>query len=296
MSTLPHDAQPPLPVAAPLPPPRPAVVGAAPAGWFADPWVYGRLRWWDGSTWTAASVPAVAHAPRPAMRTLPVRAALWAIVVTVAALIGSRLVLEQLGGLGWPIAAYTIVSLVLGYGPMVAYCVWASRWWGTGRLGDDLGFRARWSDAGWGPLTWLAALAGEITVAVAVTATNIPIRSNTEGIDDLSGERGVIIALLLSAVIAAPFVEELMFRGVILRGLASSMPAWSAVGVQGALFGAAHVDPSGGAGNIGLVAVLSAVGIVLGASAYLLRRIGPTIIAHMIFNGVVLMIVMFVDL
>lgn len=230
------------------------------------------------------------------MPTLPIRAALWAIVVTVGALVGSRLVLEQLGELRWPVVAYALLSVTLAYGPMVAYCVWASRWWGTGHLGDDLGFKVRWADAGWGPVTWLAALAGEIAVAVAVTATNVPIRSNTEGIDQLSGERGVIIALLISAVVAAPVVEELMFRGVILRGFASVMPAWWAVGLQGLLFGAAHVDPSGGAGNVGLVAVLAAVGVVLGGAAYLLRRIGPSIIAHMIFNGVVLMIVLFVDL
>jgi len=42
------------------------------------------------------------------------------------------------------------------------------------------------------------------------------------------------------------------------------------------------------------VLILSAVGIVLGGAAYVLRRIGPTIIAHMIFNGVVLLIVLFV--
>ena len=38
--------------------------------------------------------------------------------------------------------------------------------------------------------------------------------------------------------------------------------------------------------------VLSAVGGALGLGAYLLRRIGPTIIAHAIFNGVVLIIVL----
>ena len=37
--------------------------------------------------------------------------------------------------------------------------------------------------------------------------------------------------------------------------------------------------------------VLSAVGAALGLGAYLLRRIGPTILAHAIFNGVVLIIV-----
>ncbi|HEY5875122.1 MAG TPA: type II CAAX endopeptidase family protein [Ilumatobacteraceae bacterium] len=228
------------------------------------------------------------------MPTLPIEAAWWAIIVTVVALVGSRLVLEALGGLEWPIIVYVALSVVLAYGPMVAFCVWASRRWGTGRLADDAGLTVKWVDAGWGPVVWLAALAGEIAVAIVVVATRIPIQSNTEGIDELSGQRGVIVALLISAVIAAPFVEELVFRGILLRSLASRLPVWWAVVVQGVIFGAAHVDPSRGVGNIGLVLILSTVGIVFGGAAYLLRRIGPTIIAHMIFNGVVLLIVLFV--
>ena len=47
-----------------------------------------------------------------------------------------------------------------------------------------------------------------------------------------------------------------------------------------------------GAGNIGLVLVLAAVGVAFGGAAYLLRRIGPTILAHAIFNGVVMAVVL----
>ena len=268
--------------------------GSAPAGWFVDPWQPTQYRWWDGTAWAAPTSRLPGAPARPAMPTLPLAAAIGAIVVTVVALVGSRLVLEALGDLQWPIVAYVALSVVLAYGPMLAYCIWASRKWGTGRLSKDVGFTARWSDAGWGPVVWLAAFGAEIVVAIIVLATRIPIQSNTEGIDQLSGERGVIISLLISAVIAAPFVEELVFRGVILRGLASTLSAWVAVVVQGLLFGAAHADAARGLGNLGLVLVLSTVGIVLGGAALLLRRIGPTIIAHMIFNGVVLLIVLFV--
>ena len=100
----------------------------------------------------------------------------------------------------------------------------------------------------------------------------------------------------MTAVVAAPIVEEMIFRGLMLRGLLSRMSAWLAVGVQGLLFGAVHVDPVRGIGNIGLALVLSAVGVVFGGAAYLLRRIGPTILAHAIFNGVVMVIVLTVEL
>ena len=101
-----------------------------------------------------------------------------------------------------------------------------------------------------------------------------------------------MISILVTTVVAAPVVEELVFRGVMLRGLRSRLPAVAAVGGQGVVFGLAHFDPVRGSGNIGLVLVLTSVGIVLGGAAYLLRRIGPTIIAHAILNGVVMTVVL----
>ena len=38
--------------------------------------------------------------------------------------------------------------------------------------------------------------------------------------------------------------------------------------------------------------ILSGVGISLGTGAYLLRRIGPTVVAHAIFNGVVMILLL----
>ena len=71
-----------------------------------------------------------------------------------------------------------------------------------------------------------------------------------------------------------------------LRGFAGVMPWGLAVTVQGVLFGLAHVDPQRGVGNIGLVMVLSAVGVMLGGSTYLLRRLGASVVAHAIINAI----------
>jgi membrane protease YdiL (CAAX protease family) len=114
----------------------------------------------------------------------------------------------------------------------------------------------------------------------------VPFTGNTEGIGDLSDDRGYVITILVTAVIAAPFVEEIVFRGLMLRGLLSRMGAVPAIGIQGVLFGVAHIDPVRGQGNLGLAMILSGVGLVLGASAYLFRRLGPTIVSHMITNTV----------
>jgi uncharacterized protein len=228
----------------------------------------------------------------PPPPTLPVVAAVGALAITVVALLGSRFVLDALVHFKWPIPVYVALSAVVGYGPMVAWCVYASRRWGSGDLGHDVGARFRPIDLAWGPLIWLCCIVAEVTVAVVIVLADIPLTSNTEGIDELGADRGYVLSTLILAVVAAPIVEELLFRGVVLRGLRSVLVAPAAVAVQGVLFGVAHIDPVRGVGNIGLVLVLAAIGVVLGQAAHLLRRLGPTMIAHGILNGVVLAIVL----
>jgi len=223
---------------------------------------------------------------------LPVSTAVGAAVVLVVSLIASKVALEPLLRFDWPIVAYVAISVSIGYGPSIAWCVYSSRRWGTGRLTADFGVRFRWADFGWGPLTYVASILGAVFVSIIIVELDIPFTSNTEGIGDLDIDRTYVIALLISAVVAAPAVEELVFRGLMLRGLASRMPATLAVSAQGALFGLAHVDPERGRGNIGLALVLAMVGIVFGAAAFLLRRIGATMIAHAIFNGIAMIVVL----
>ena len=87
-------------------------------------------------------------------------------------------------------------------------------------------------------------------------------------------------------MICAPIVEEALFRGAVMRGLLSKMAAVWAIGIQAVLFGAAHFDPDFGRESIGLIIALSVAGVGLGLGCYLLRRLGPVIIAHAVMNAV----------
>jgi len=288
----------------PPPPPAPRVQPSGPptrlqappagarAGWYRDPMGYPVLRYHDGRRWTTATSGMFDHRPAPAHPALDLRVAIGAVVVLLGSLVASRFLLEAIIEFEWPIAVFTAISIVIGYGPSMAWCWNASRRWGSGHLLADFGVRLRWVDLGWGPLTWLAAIGCELVALVMVQSAGIPLTSNTEGIGDLDADRTYVISLLVAAVVAAPFVEEVVFRGAVLRGLRSRMPAAIAVGLQGVLFGLAHVDPVRGAGNVGLVILLSAVGVAFGGAAYLLRRIGPAIIAHAVFNLVVMIVVL----
>jgi membrane protease YdiL (CAAX protease family) len=213
-------------------------------------------------------------------------------VVLTTSLVSSKILLDALVDFRWPIAVYVAVLAVVGYGPSLGWCWFVSRRWGTGRLGADIGLAPRWSDLGWGPVVWLAALAAQVTAGLLVVALGVPVASNTDAINDAAVDRTYIVSIVLTAVIAAPIVEEMVFRGVVLRGLHSRVSLVPAVVAQALLFGLAHVDPIRGIGNVGLVIVLSSVGLALGAAAALLRRIGPSIVAHALFNGAVLLIVL----
>ncbi|MGI9644520.1 MAG: CPBP family intramembrane glutamic endopeptidase [Ilumatobacteraceae bacterium] len=239
--------------------------------------------------WHPLPPPNARRAPHP---TLPIQAAVGAVVVLTVSLLASKYVLDALVGFEWPVVVYVVLLALVGYGPSLVWCKVASNRWGTGRVGHDLGLTPRWTDLAWGPLVWITAVGCQIVIGVIVLVLDIPVANNTDGITELQADRTYVVSIVITAVIAAPIVEELVFRGLVLRGLLSRMSAVLAVALQAVLFGLAHVDPVRGVGNIGLVLVLTGVGAAFGGAAYLLRRIGPTIVAHAIFNGVVLAIVL----
>jgi hypothetical protein len=259
-----------------------------PTGWFPDPWNDSAVRYWDGRGWTThVALPTEQKQPHP---TLPIRAAWGAVITLLVSLIAGRYLLKAISSYDWPIAIYVAILAIIGYAPALTWCWYASRRWGSGRFRTDVGLSARWIDAGWGPLTWGACLLTQVIVALVVVMLKIPFTGNVRDVSDLHNDRGYVVSLLVLAVVAAPICEEIVFRGVMLRGLLSRHRAVVAIGLQGLLFGMAHFDPIRGTGNIGLILVLASVGCTLGGAAFLIRRIAPTMIAHAIMNGIAMAI------
>ncbi len=240
---------------------------------------------------TTAAV-ATTITPPQSVPVLPVTAAVGAIGVLSGSLLSSKYILDAVVDFGWPVAVYVAMLGLIGYGPSLLWCWFASRRWGTGNLGVDIGLTPRLADLGWGPVIWLGAIAAQVAVGAVVVALGVPLVSNTEGIEEIRADRTYVLSLVVIAVIAAPIVEEMVFRGVVMRGLRSRLPLVAVIVLQGFLFGVAHVDPVRGSGNIGLVLVLAGVGVAFGVAVALLGRIGPSIVAHAIFNGAVLLLVL----
>ncbi|MDQ1494218.1 MAG: protease family protein, partial [Actinomycetota bacterium] len=89
---------------------------------------------------------------------------------------------------------------------------------------------------------------------------------------------GVVLLILVVAV-AAPIVEEIFFRGLVLRSLERRMSRGWAIVVSSAVFGAAHFEPL-------QFPALFLFGLVAAILATRTGRLGPGIWAHVAFNAV----------
>lgn len=156
----------------------------------------------------------------------------------------------------------------------------ASRRRGIGNLRADFGLAVRRTDPGWGlgmgVLLQLAVALVYSVVKVSECDLSGPARNLTDKANGIIG----IPLLVLITVIGAPVVEELFFRGLVLRSLTKrGLPGWAAVAVSAVVFAGFHFQPAQFAG-------LTVVGLGLGFLAYRTGRLGAGMIAHAAFNAV----------
>jgi membrane protease YdiL (CAAX protease family) len=155
----------------------------------------------------------------------------------------------------------------------------ASRRKGAGDLAQDFGFSFRWTDAFTGlpigvvcqlllvPLIYLP-----LQQFVSTHDLEAPVRRVTD-----TAHGAGFLALAVVVVVGAPVVEELFFRGLVLRSLQRRFgDVWAIVG-SAVLFGVAHFE------LLQLPALVS-LGVVLGVMAVYNKRLGPSIFAHAGFN------------
>jgi membrane protease YdiL (CAAX protease family) len=90
-------------------------------------------------------------------------------------------------------------------------------------------------------------------------------------------DTSLIVAFTFLASVAAPFMEEFVFRGFLFNALLRYAPVWIAAAISGLLFGISH-------GSVSAFLPLAASGIVL---AYVYQRSGSltaSMISHALFN------------
>ncbi len=224
--------------------------------------------------------------PRRTEPKLPLQAGLIGLAVLVGGFVADIVVSVVLVLFGAPTPIVALGGAASLYGLVLWWCVRASQTWGTGSLRRDVGLSFRPLDLALGLATWFGAVVGEVVVALLLRGIGLPNGSNTDVLTDNRDNTGLLVAVAIIAIVMAPVVEELLFRGVLLRSLQSRLPAWAAIGVQGACFGLVHLQLGLGLGNVVLVAILATVGICFGIAAHLTGRLGPSIVAHTILNSI----------
>ena len=159
---------------------------------------------------------------------------------------------------------------------------------GSRSLSRDFGLRFRPLDLLWGlAIGLLARVASSLLEIIGYGQMGSSAVTLEQPVYDGWWAFGVIVA----PIILAPVIEELFFRGLLLRALivemTASVPAKAtAILVSAAIFAALHIVEAG-SGIAALVVGLSTfiVGVALATLAVLTGRLGGAVIAHITFNA-----------
>ncbi len=210
------------------------------------------------------------------------------LVAVTAAAVGKSRDLVEIAKLAAPPEWYVVSSLVGLWAGFFGAPWLASRVRGTGRLVADLGIRFRLVD-----LTGvLVGIGGQVLVAVLYAPFIDHLHNFSAPTNKLTGgAHGFgFVVIGVFTVVGAPFMEELFFRGLLLRGLlrffaplrdhpgrSRAAAVVAAVVVDGLLFGLAH-------GELQQFAGLAVFGAILAFVSLRTGRQGMNIVSHAAFN------------
>jgi membrane protease YdiL (CAAX protease family) len=160
--------------------------------------------------------------------------------------------------------------------------IFISRVKGRGSLAADFGFRVQIGDI---RALFLGAVL-EVGLAIAV----LPLLNLTRDAEpqqllrELDQSRGTppVLLFVIGAVVAAPLVEELLFRGLLLRALLRRLEPVGAVLISAVVFALVHYvgDPS----TLPFLPALAGLGAVLGVIALRTNSLSRPILIHAGFN------------
>lgn len=223
---------PPPPTSPPTPPPPPPTTTD-------EAWPQLPHGWWR---WTAPQ----ATFPVPFTVADGFLLVLWTIVAQVVVALPATLLLAfgtgELPEAGPALLTIAIVSQAVTLVTVLGYLRLRSRL--SWRLFGPV--RPQWSHVGWGAL---AGVVGFVVINLTL-AVLVALLGDVEGPDQaLLGEAlagGVAtILVIIAAVVLAPILEEVVFRGVLFQGLRRRVGMWPAAIISSLAFGVIHVEVVG---------------------------------------------------
>jgi uncharacterized protein len=186
---------------------------------------------------------------------------------------------DQLSEVPLWVSALLQVPLWVGLGgaPWVA-----SKLKGTGSLARDFGLRLEALDV---PVGLAIGMATQLLLVPIIYLPLLPligdrdISEEARQLTDRAQDPLGIVMLVLIVVIAAPVVEELFYRGLLMRSLERRTSRGWSLAISSVVFGLVHFQ-------LLQLPALIAFGFVAGILAQRTGRLGPAITAHVAFNGV----------
>jgi membrane protease YdiL (CAAX protease family) len=165
---------------------------------------------------------------------------------------------------------------------LLAATIIISRHWGTGRLRDDYGLRFRAFDV-------LGVPIGILTQAVLVPALYwtlelvLPwdlgdVSEQARTLTDRAGSDAEVVLLVFMVVIGAPIIEELFFRGLLMRSIQARLNDGLALVLSALFFALVHFQ-------VLQIPGLFLFGLIAGTCAQRTGRLGMSILAHSAFNA-----------
>jgi membrane protease YdiL (CAAX protease family) len=292
-----------------------------PAAWYPDPSGVGELRYWDGAAWTPGVViggqvterampwPPVrptyggyptyrtyapAAPPEPDDRVdLPGRAAWYGLGGFVVGLVAGLLLAVLGSALDLPEVVVLVLNVAGLWSGLLGACWLVSRRYGSGNMSRDYGLEFAGKDFSWGLVSSLAArFSGAIVIIPFVFAGRRFLGTNHGVYGEVRDSLPGFLVFAVIALIGAPLVEELFFRGLLMRALTTSIGIGGAIVIQAILFGLAHFSPLLGLANLSVMAVIAAAGVIFGITAWK-RRVGTSVVAHAFFNLVAVLVAAF---
>jgi membrane protease YdiL (CAAX protease family) len=217
-------------------------------------------------------------------RTWGLREAVLGLLVVPAAFLVAVLLVALLPALPTALAS-ALATVALG-AAAVAVARRPARQSGgfSGALGLDL---PEWADTG-RVLGWslLLLLAQAVVVGVLVSAVPALEDAEAENAGFLREEPlWSLLLFVVLACLAAPVLEELLFRGIVLRGLMLRTGFWPAAVVSSACFGLFHAQ-SLGRDAVVIIVATGVFGLGLCVLTRRTGRLGPGIGVHAVRNAI----------
>jgi hypothetical protein len=165
----------------------------------------------------------------------------------------------------------------------------------NGGWGRTFGLRPpRWKDVVWALSGLGIAFGARIVIAiVASVASNGKALKQSENIHVTSVSVFTAVLLILVVVLAAPFVEEIVFRGLLLRTFLRRMSFWPAALLSTAIFGIGHtyeVDTLAGAVTLALI--VGSLGLTNCILNRYTDRLAAGMLVHGTFNGLAVLVLL----